>query len=214
MSDIQDPEAEPSSVPFATDRSSVRKSTSADQKAINAVIGRAFFDDPIAAYLFPNIHARRTGFGAFAELSMAQFAGAGMTYVTDPVQGAAIWRSPSPPPLSIWRQIGLAFRLFFIVGRAYDRAIRLSEVMEKHHFKEPHWYLATLGTDPDFQGRGLGSALLEPILTRCDRESRLAYLESSKESNIPFYRRHGFEVHEEIRIPNGPIIWSMVRPPR
>jgi GNAT superfamily N-acetyltransferase len=209
------PRVQPQSqaIEFATGRPRVRLSTPADRRAINRSIGRAFFDDPVAAYLFPEIEARRAGFGAFAELAMDQFAGAGETYVTDPVQGAAIWQSPSPPKLGFWRQIGMAFRLLLIARGGYGRAIRLSEKMEKHHLREPHWYLATLGVDPDVHGRGLGSALLQPILERCDGEVTPAYLESSKQSNIPFYQRHGFVVSGDIHIPDGPTIWQMVRVP-
>ena len=36
--------------------------------------------------------------------------------------------------------------------------------------------------------------MISPILERCDHDGLPAYLESSKEKNIPFYRRHGFEV--------------------
>jgi len=211
----ESPSGEPASHPieFALGRPLVRRSTPADRKAINRAIGRAFFDDPVAAYLFPDIEARRAGFGAFAELAMDQFAGSGETYVTEPVQGAAIWQSPSPPQLGFWRQVGMAFRLLLVARGGYGRAIRLSEEMEKHHLRTPHWYLATLGIDPDFHGRGLGSALLQPILERCDREATTAYLESSKESNIAFYRRHGFVVSGNIRIPAGPTIWRMIRVP-
>ena len=58
-----------------------------------------------------------------------------------------------------------------------------------------------LGTDPIHQGKGIGSALLAPVLDRCDRDGIGAYLESSKQSNIAFYRRHRFEVTGEIVLP-------------
>mgnify|MGYP000553009847 CR=1 FL=1 len=62
-----------------------------------------------------------------------------------------------------------------------------------------------LGTDPAHQGRGVGSALMEPVLRECDEAGLHAYLESSKASNVPFYRRHGFEVTGSLDLPGGPV---------
>lgn len=208
---MADPEQ--ASFDFGTQPPRVRAATPADRKAITYAIGRAFFDDPIATYLFPDEAARIAGFGAFAQLAIDQFTGAGSTYVCDPVRGAAIWQAPSPPGLGFWRQVSLALRLLRITRRRYGRAIQLSETLDEHHLPQPHWYLALLGVDPDHQGRGLGSALLAPALGQCDRERATAYLECSKESNIAFYHRHGFEVASEIRIPDGPTMWTMIRLP-
>jgi len=63
------------------------------------------------------------------------------------------------------------------------------------------------------QGHGLGVAVMEPVLRRCDEDGIGAYLESSKERNVPYYRRHGFEVVDEIDLPRGPRIWLMWREP-
>ena len=72
-----------------------------------------------------------------------------------------------------------------------------------HHPKDRHWYLQMLGTQSERQGHGVGSAILTPVLERCDREGERVYLESTKERNIPFYTRHGFQVTEEITCPTA-----------
>jgi GNAT superfamily N-acetyltransferase len=79
---------------------------------------------------------------------------------------------------------------------------------------EAHYYLPIVGTKPEEQGRGIGSALLAPVLERCDREGLPAYLEATSERNKPLYARHGFTVTDEIQVPGGPTLWAMWREPR
>jgi ribosomal protein S18 acetylase RimI-like enzyme len=67
--------------------------------------------------------------------------------------------------------------------------MRLQEAVCKVHPREPHRYLCLLGTDPDKQGRGHGSAVLQPVLDRCEDDGLPANLESSKES------RHAKSLH-------------------
>ena len=86
--------------------------------------------------------------------------------------------------------------------------------LKKNHPKEPHWYLAGLGTDPVHQRTGVGTALVTPKLEVCDREGLPAYLESSSEGSKRLYLRHGFEVTQELPLPpDGPPVWLMWREP-
>ena len=93
-------------------------------------------------------------------------------------------------------------------------AYGMTGLERRHPATPPHWYLAVLGTAPQAQGRGHGSAVLAPVLARCDEDGVGAYLESSKERNIAFYARHGFRVTRELRLPRGPRMWAMWRDPR
>jgi hypothetical protein len=58
-----------------------------------------------------------------------------------------------------------------------------------------------------------GSALVSPVLVRCDREGLGAYLESSKPANVPYYERFGSSVIGRIDLPSGPPVWPMWRDP-
>ena len=86
--------------------------------------------------------------------------------------------------------------------------------LEKRHPREPHWYLQAIGTDPPFQGKGYGGVLLRHRLAALDAAGLPAYLEASKESNVPLYANFGFAVTGEIRMPDGPTLYSMWRPAR
>ncbi len=61
----------------------------------------------------------------------------------------------------------------------------------------PHWFLHFLAVRPQAQGRGYGSALLRPMLERCDAEGVPAYLDATSEENKRLYERHNFVVQRE-----------------
>ncbi len=92
--------------------------------------------------------------------------------------------------------------------------------MGRYHPTDPHWYLPLIGVDPSQQGKGYGSALMQHALVPCDRDNKIAYLESSNPSsnheprNIPLYERHGFEILGTIQVGTSPPIFPMLRKPR
>ena len=192
----------------------VKDGTAADLTGIADALVRAFHDDPVMLYLFPKQAGREKKLHAFfiSDAKRALAKGAVHTTAGGAAQGGAIWMAPGQWKLGgveLLSQLPLLLRF----GASTPRALGLLSKVEKVHPKEPHWYLAVLGTATEHQGKGVGSALLEPILTKCDTEGLPAYLESSKESNIPFYKRHGFEVTDEVTAKNGPTLWPMWREP-
>jgi len=173
----------------------------------------AFWDDPLICWLLPDEASRsRRAAWLFRSLLAYRYVPMRTTWTTHDQVGAALWAPPGHwrlPPRTVLRTSRLTLRA---LGRRAFASLALLEEVERHHPAEPHWYLSTLGTTPPAQGRGVGSALMAPVLARCDAEGIPAYLESSKESNIPFYARHGFTVTGEIRAGKGaPTLWSMWR---
>lgn len=196
---------------FGHPRPGVREARRDEQRSVCDLLGRAFFDDPVAAYLFPEEASRRERYARFASIAIEAFGPGGVVMTEPALRSAAIWQAPSPSPTGALRQLRLLASLIGLTRTGFRRIARMSELMSRHHPRERHWYLAVLGTDPNAQRTGLASAVLKPVLDRCDRERLPAYLESSKASNIPFYNKHGFEVVDELVIPGGPSLWPMIR---
>jgi GNAT superfamily N-acetyltransferase len=195
---------------------SVRRALDADVDKMAAQLCRSFFDDPVVSHVFRNEARRTEGMRRYFTTQMrGDYLPFGGCYTTDDYEGAAIWAPAGKPLLTGWAGIANMVRVLPYVASHLTSTLQMLSLIESLHPHEPHWYLATLGTDPEVQGKGIGSALMRPVLEHCDAEGWPAYLESSKERNVPFYSRHGFKVLGEVPLPgDGPTIWTMWREPQ
>ena len=110
---------------------------------------------------------------------------------------------PSIARLAGWRRL-----------RLVSDALDMLEQRRRHHLPEPHFYLSALGVDPARQGSGVGTALMRPVLERCDRDGTPAYLETAVARNVLLYERLGFEVVDELVLPGTDVHgWLMARRP-
>jgi len=188
----------------------VRPAARADHPALATMLARAFYDDPVTAWFYPDA-ARRLRHGErFFAIRLRQLEGHALTFTNDARTGAALWAPPGH-----WREdFRQSLRMLPMLPALLPRLARSTRAVreiERRHPVEPHYYLSVIGTDNEKQGGGIGSALLAPMLHRCDETRTAAYLESSKESNLSFYARHGFAVRERIELPEGPPLWLMWR---
>jgi GNAT superfamily N-acetyltransferase len=189
----------------------IRSATSEEMPRAVAAIVAAFLTDPPARFAWPSPH----DYLMAMPVATREFAGTcfehGTAYVTDDFCGAALWLPPGVQP------DGEALERVFrdTAKREHlDDLLATFEKMDQSHPREAHWYLPQIGVEPNAQGRGLGTELMNHALARCDRERALAYLEASKPGNVPFYQRHGFEVIGQIQIGAAPPVTPMLRGPR
>jgi ribosomal protein S18 acetylase RimI-like enzyme len=117
------------------------------------------------------------------------------------------WRTP------IGMQARHAAEFVQIFGRRLPRAMGVLATLERRHPRDRHVYLPYIGVGPAAQGRGLGTALLAPMLARCDRDGLAAYLEASSPRNARLYERLGFRTLDTINPLGGPPLELMRREP-
>jgi GNAT superfamily N-acetyltransferase len=206
--------------PVASGRPSapeVRPATNADRLALSAVLARAFIDDPVWTWIFPDssssLRRLELTFRGYLSDTMRQ----GTVFTTPGLEGAALWKPPGHWQLSNLSLLRSAPDLLRAFGTRLFASLQVERAVEAKHPREPHWYLSVLGTDPEQQGKGVGGVLIRQVTDRCDGIGLPCYLESSKERNVPYYERFGFKVTGETRLgkdQSGPPIWFMWRDPQ
>ena len=186
-----------------------RRATRRDLPALSETLAAAFHDDPVFRWWIAGDAARREILPAFFGVILDAHLTAGEIRTTHDLATAAVWAAPDAP-----EDEALPGAIAEAAGEHAGRAFEILERMAAQHPEEPHWYLPFVGTRPDRQSRGLGSAVMRPVLDACDVAGLPAYLEATSERVARLYARHGFMIAGEIELPDGPSLWPMWREPR
>ncbi|MGD0118346.1 MAG: GNAT family N-acetyltransferase [Candidatus Binatus sp.] len=188
--------------------------------AAAATLAHAFHDDPLMVYtipdpaervrLLPDVYARMIRFGFLA----------GEVYVTaGELEGVALWM----PPNAKWSRehieaSGMHQTPTVIGDEAYQRyrdVVGREWQARERDMTGACWYLFLLGVEPNRQRRGLGGALMRPVLERADSGQLACYLETENERNVAFYLKQGFDliVNGEEAGASGVRFWTFRRNP-
>ncbi|MGH9133181.1 MAG: GNAT family N-acetyltransferase [Ilumatobacteraceae bacterium] len=187
-----------------------RRATAAQVPRLCLTAMRAFADDPVMRWLYPDDAEFEADQGGVFRVPVLRWLAHGETWTTDDAVGLAAWVPPGRPEIDV------------DVGPPVDHPVwrlarfdALRGVMAANTPPERHWYLNLLATHPDWQRQGIGGALMAVTFERADRDGLACYLETETTANVAYYRHHGFHVRTEWDVPgDGPHMWGMLRPPR
>jgi ribosomal protein S18 acetylase RimI-like enzyme len=188
----------------------IHAAAASDETPVIDVMVQAFSADPAARWTWPDPALYRRHFPEFVKAFAGRAFTHGSAYYVEGYAGAALWLPPGVHPdedalTSLFQRTTLA--------QNQTDVFALLEQMGRFHPEAPHWYLPLIGVAPSQHGKGYGSALMKHALVPCDRDGRLAYLESTNPRNIPLYERHGFEVIGTIQAGTSSPLFPMLRRP-
>jgi ribosomal protein S18 acetylase RimI-like enzyme len=198
---------------------SIESASVADAPQLVPVLARAFEKDEALRWTLREDDGRPRAmldwFRANCRLSLSHGVSA-KARVDGQIAGVALWVPPNQWKLGLLQQLPYVPVMMRCFGfKKLLRSQRSIDFVQEHHLHAPHFYLLALGVEPSLQGRGLGKALMQPMLDRCDAEKQPAYLETNNPANLPLYKSRGFEVFHEAAMPSGgPMTYFMQRAPR
>lgn len=178
------------------------------------IIAEAFWHLDVAAWLVADPLARRRLLRAQFAIVVEHAVEYGSVDVLDDRSAVAVWfyndaAAPTPPPRDYHRRLAAG------CGSYTPRFRTLDALLAGQHPERRHHHLAFLAVLPAWQGTGRGCALLDHHHHKImDAEGVGGYLEASSARSRDFYTRHGYQVGEAFRLPDGPAFWPMTRPPR
>jgi GNAT superfamily N-acetyltransferase len=177
------------------------------------LLARAFANDPATLHLIPDPAQVIPVMAAFFDACLRDGLAHGhVIALDDPLRAVSIWHAidndraemPEPDFSRMFAMLDepIQARWLAVFGQMAETHQRL--------MPEPHDYLAILGVEPEQHGRGLGSALLAPMLARSRSRTRPCYLETFNPRNVPLYERHGFRVAQASVVPGTTAtLWAM-----
>ncbi len=173
----------------------------------STVCARAFFNDDLDRYFFPDetdrLRRQRMMYSYFLRRNIKN-----VHTTSGELEGLMIMEGPYSHndkwTLSdLFLGAPLVFRLEFrTIRKMMDfqtNAIRIRERL----VKDPYWYLALIAVAPEFQGKGFASKLLKPILFQAEAKKEHVFLETHNPNNIPIYEKLGFRIIDSIPMGNA-----------
>lgn len=205
----------------ATAATSIRTATMNDVSGVARVLGRAFCEDPLLRWLFPDANLRMARSVRMSALMAGfEYVPRGHASVFEAqeedrrvVRGTALWAPPGGDGEGLAFLLRALPHLVSLVGvNRLPEVVRYFAELKASAPEEPHWYLAMLGTDPAARGTGVGSRLLRAGLAQADADGVPVYLETMNSANIGYYEKYDFRVMRAINDPSFPSTYCMLRP--
>lgn len=183
-----------------------------DLDVLSQVIADAFHDLPAARWLIADPGARRQVFPRYFRLFVEHALAHGTVHTTADRSAVALWihqadrHAPGPADYDS--------RLAAVTGPFVDRFIAFDTALDQRHpVGVRYHHLVMLAVRPDWQGAGVGTALLRHYHEQLDHQVWApAYLEAADQRTRRMYRRHGYADHGlPVQLPDGPFMYPMWR---
>lgn len=175
------------------------EATAKDKGLIIDILTQSFQDNQSVNYLIPSDGRRINRIRALMDYSYETCKLFGKVYLSDDKKGCALISFPDRKKTtlkSLWLEVKLI--LNGIGFGNISKAVNREKEISKNYPKAPIYYLWFIGVRPENQNSGIGQKLMSELLDESARMKRSIYLETSTTKNIPWYKKFGLDVYNQL----------------
>lgn len=177
----------------------MKEATSEDKALIVNILTNSFQDNQSVNYLIPADSKRLKRIRALMEYSYDTCRMFGKVYLSDDNSGCALVSFPERKRTTL-KSLLLEIKLI-LAGIGFgniSRAINREKEISKNYPSHPIFYLWFIGVQPNKQNNGVGQQLMAELLAESKRMKRPIYLETSTMKNLPWYKKFGLDVYNQL----------------
>jgi ribosomal protein S18 acetylase RimI-like enzyme len=176
----------------------MRPATMADVDLINRILLASFRNDPHLTWLLEE-SKNKFKLNILIDYVVHQTLRRGEIYLTDDNKGVALWDFERDEKISlhyIWRNLSFLIR---IGTRSVARILKSEAHVHNNFRKYPRYcHLYMIGVLPEAQGKGLASALMNPMIRRMKELAIPVFLETANPRNVDIYKKKDFKIFETL----------------
>jgi hypothetical protein len=170
-----------------------------DKELIAEILAKSFNDNKSVNYIVKQDEKRKQRLRSLMEYSFDICYLFGDIFLTADKKGCALIVLPDKKKTT-FKAIGLDLKLIFsCIGLSnINKTMSREGKIKKLQPKALLYYLWFIGVDPAEQHKGIGSNLLQEVISEGLAKQRTICLETSTLANIPWYEKFGFKIYNEL----------------
>ncbi|MGY4383924.1 hypothetical protein ACVWYN_000950 [Pedobacter sp. UYP24] len=175
------------------------RATSEDKYLVVNILTESFGDNQSVSFIIKHDEKRRQRVKVLMDYSYELCHSFGEVYLSNDKKACALVLYPDKKRTTLKSTL-LDIKLIFScigienIGKALSRE---RKIKHRQH-QGPMYYLWFIGVNPRYQNTGIGKKLLDEIIKDSNAMKRPIYLETSTVTNLPWYKKFGFEIYNEL----------------
>ena len=178
----------------------MRIATLADLDLIKNILLVSFKNDPHVTWLLEE-SKNKSKLKVLIDYVVHQTLRRGEIYLSDDNNAVALWDFERNERMSfhyIWRNLAFLIRIGI---KSVVRIVKSEAQVHNNFDKYPRYcHLYMIGVLPEEQGKGLASALMNPMIRRMKEKSIPVFLETANLRNVDIYKKKGFKIFKTLTI--------------
>ncbi len=177
----------------------MKKAAYGDKSLVKNILSKSFDNNQSVNYIAQQDELREKRIAALMDYSFEICFNYGDVYLSDDNKACALVLYPDRKKTtfkSVLEDIKLLLNCIGLnnIGKAMKREAAIKKIQPD----TPMYYLWFIGVDPESQGTGIGSRLMNEVIEDSRAQSRPIFLETSTERNLPWYKKFGFDIYSDL----------------